>query len=261
VAATDPAGVAQSAAAPLPAKAPVSVIVPCWGQLEYTRLCVPSLLRHSRPPYELVFVDLGSLDGTPDYLAGLAAGAPVPVQVVRAATALGTAAACRDALARARGELLVFLNNDVIVTAGWLEQLTALLALAPTIGLAGPVANEAPAAQRVEVVPYRIGPKRTAAPGDAAWADFLVEIDAVDAFARKWHEEHRGEWQEVERLGGFCVMVRREVLARVGGVQAGAGQGLLDVDHLGAQARAAGFTLACCRDLFVHHFGSQILLG
>jgi hypothetical protein len=32
----------------------VSVLVPCCGQLEYTRLCVPSLLRHSRKPYELI---------------------------------------------------------------------------------------------------------------------------------------------------------------------------------------------------------------
>jgi hypothetical protein len=46
-----------------------SVLIPCCGQLEYTKLCVPSLLKHSRQPFELVFLDIGSLDGTAEYLA------------------------------------------------------------------------------------------------------------------------------------------------------------------------------------------------
>jgi hypothetical protein len=66
----------------------VSIVVPCCGQLEYTKLCVPSVLKHSRPPFELIFVDIGSLDGTREYLAGVAAAARVRVEVVRARTDL-----------------------------------------------------------------------------------------------------------------------------------------------------------------------------
>src|SRR5438105_6283420 len=79
----------------------VSILVPCCGQLKYTKLCVPSILRHSRPPFELLFLDIGSLDGTAEYLAGVAAAAPVRVEVVRTATDLGVPAACTDALGRA----------------------------------------------------------------------------------------------------------------------------------------------------------------
>ena len=32
---------------------------------------------------------------------------------------------------------------------------------------------------------------------------------------------------------------------------------LVDTDILSAKARQAGYTLACCRDLFVHHFGAR----
>ena len=53
----------------------VSIIIPCCGQLEYTRLCVPSVLRYSRDPFELIFIDIGSLDGTAEYLEGIAAAA------------------------------------------------------------------------------------------------------------------------------------------------------------------------------------------
>jgi hypothetical protein len=52
----------------------VSIVIPCCGMLEYTRLCVPSVLRCSREPFELIALDIGSLDGTAEYLAGLRDG-------------------------------------------------------------------------------------------------------------------------------------------------------------------------------------------
>ena len=64
-----------------------SILVPCCGQLEYTKLCVPSVLLQSRHhPIELIFIDIGSLDGTIDYLTGLYAGLQgrVRVEVLRA---------------------------------------------------------------------------------------------------------------------------------------------------------------------------------
>src|SRR5258707_14675875 len=64
----------------------VSVLLPCCGQLEYTKLCVPSLLRHSRKPFELIFLDIGSLDGTAEYLAGVPAAPAVRVEAGRTAT-------------------------------------------------------------------------------------------------------------------------------------------------------------------------------
>src|ERR1043166_5155135 len=70
----------------------VSIVIPCCGMLEYTQLCVASLLKHTRVPYELIFLDVGSLDGTAEYLAGLAMGlsghTQVRVEVVRTATDL-----------------------------------------------------------------------------------------------------------------------------------------------------------------------------
>ena len=49
----------------------VSIVMPCVGQLEYTKLAVPSVLKYSRQPFELIFLDIGSLDGTVEYLEGL----------------------------------------------------------------------------------------------------------------------------------------------------------------------------------------------
>ena len=43
-------------------------------------------MRHSRPPVELIFLDVASLDGTAEYLAGVTAATPVRVEVVRTET-------------------------------------------------------------------------------------------------------------------------------------------------------------------------------
>jgi GT2 family glycosyltransferase len=237
----------------------VSILIPCCGMLEYTRLCVPSVLRCSRQPYELIFIDIGSLDGTAEYLAGLAAGAPVRVEVARTRTDLGIGDACKEALARARGAYIVLLNNDTVVTPGWLNQLISLVNAREDIGMAGPMSNYAARPQLVETVPYRLGPKKpTRYQPSMGASDVLVDASAVAQFARDLHEKNKGKWLEVERLGGFCLLFKREVLNRIGNaLDKWTDLGLFDTDILSAKARQAGFSLAVCRDLFVHHFGTR----
>ena len=154
----------------------VSIVIPCVGMLEYTRLCVPSVLRFSREPFELIFLDVGSLDGTAEYLAGLRDGlvSRLRVEVCRAANDLGISTACQEALAKARGEFVCLLNNDTVVTGGWLDALTALAKVSDAFGMVGPMSNYAAPPQLVETVPYRLGPKKTARPGEA-----LLDVDAV----------------------------------------------------------------------------------
>jgi GT2 family glycosyltransferase len=218
---------------------------------------VPSLLRHSTAPYELVLLDIGSLDGTAEYLAGVAAAAPVRVEVVRTLTDLSIAEATTEALARARGEFLVVLNNDTVVTPEWLNHLVAMANLAPTIALVGPVSNYAAPPQLVEQIPYRLGPGQGGRPGGGVVAEALVDVAAVEQFARAWREQNRGRWMEVERLGGFCLLIKRAVLAALGPLPARSGLGVFDTDALCQRVREAGYSLACCLDLFIHHFGSR----
>jgi len=49
----------------------------------------------------------------------------------------------------------------------------------------------------------------------------------------------------------------REVLQRIGPLESDLGLGLFDTDVLSMKARVAGFTLAVCCDVFVHHFGTR----
>ncbi len=249
-------------ASPISISAPpglVSILIPCCGQLEYTKLCVPSVLKHSRPPFELIFIDIGSLDGTGEYLEGVKAAAQVLIEMVRTPTDLGIPDAVKEAVRRARGEYLVLLNNDTVVTDAWLNQLIGLASMTPAIGLVGPMSNYAAPPQLVETVSYRFGPRKSSKLSvekrDASSS--LVDVAAVDTFAREFRETNRGKWLESDRLGGFCLLLKRQVLEKIEPLDKWSDLGLFDSDILSAKARQGGFTLACCRDLFVHHFGAR----
>jgi hypothetical protein len=66
----------------------------------------------------LIFINIGSLDGTAEYLAGLRDGLQgrVRVEVCRAATDLEIAETCKEAIEQARGEFVCLLNNDTVVS-------------------------------------------------------------------------------------------------------------------------------------------------
>jgi GT2 family glycosyltransferase len=161
-----------------------SIVMPCCGQLEYTRLSVPRLIRHSRQPFEVLFVDAGSLDGTADFLAGVAAASPSRVEVVRAEGEDGFARSVKEALGRARGAFVAWVNNDVLLTESWLEQLVALVTAHDSLGLVGPTANLAPDPQRAEHVPYRLG-RPGAGLAEATTGAGQLDTQAVDLFARE----------------------------------------------------------------------------
>ena len=112
-----------------PAPGAASIIIPCWNQLEFTRQCIAALLRHTHGAWELIVIDNGSTDGTAGYLANLRDAAPMPVTLISNSRNLGFPAAINQGLKCARGEYLVLLNNDVVVTEGWLSQLIGLASI------------------------------------------------------------------------------------------------------------------------------------
>ena len=247
-----------------------SIIIPCWDQLEFTRFCLAALVRHTRPPWELIVIDNGSTDGTGTYLASVQDVAPMPVIVVHNERNVGFPAAINQGLKAARGDYLVLMNNDAVVTNGWLDQLIALAEMplkedlttehkeitemrtqhgewtkeqnAKTIGLTGPMSNYASPPQLVENVPY-------------------ANLEEMHAFAWRWREEHRGQWFTGGKLSGFCLLMKRAVYQAIGGLDEQFGLGFFDDDDLAERARRAGFELAVAHDLFVHHFGSRTFQG
>jgi GT2 family glycosyltransferase len=219
-----------------------SIIIPCFNQLEFTRQCVAALIRHTRLPWELIAVDNGSTDGTATYLAGVQDASAVRVEVITNPANRGFPAACNQGIKAARGDYIVLLNNDVVITDAWLDQLVALAKSDAAIGMTGPMSNYASPPQLVEQVPY-------------------TNMAEMHRFASRWRTEHRGQWLTTSKLSGFCLLIKRRVLEAVGGFDERFGIGFFDDDDLAMRVTQAGFTLAVAHDLFVHHFGSRTFAG
>jgi hypothetical protein len=116
----------------------VSFIIPLYNCLPLTQAMVASL-RATLPrdlACEIILVDDGSTDGTRVWLGTLAA----PFRPVFNEGNLGYAAANNRGAEIARGEFLALLNNDLVLTPGWLEPMLALhRRLGPRAGLIGNV--------------------------------------------------------------------------------------------------------------------------
>src|SRR6476469_4895321 len=97
-----------------------------------SRICAACRRAHwragsgDRTPFEVILVDDASPDDSPRVLPAIAG-----LRYSRNATNLGFVDSCNAGAALARGEYLVFLNNDTEVQPGWLDALVATFAQFP----------------------------------------------------------------------------------------------------------------------------------
>ena len=109
----------------------ISAIVPVYNGAATLAEAVASILAQTGAALDVWIVDDGSTDGTADLAARLAAQSE-RVTVLRQANA-GAAAARNAGLARARGDLLAFLDADDLWTPGRLVAQVAALDADPSL--------------------------------------------------------------------------------------------------------------------------------
>lgn len=90
----------------------------CYNQVEYTKMCINSMVAHGLDLSRLVVVDNASTDDTRHYLETLALGGRIFNR-----TNLGCGVAWNQGALALQAEWTIIMNNDVIVSAHWIENL------------------------------------------------------------------------------------------------------------------------------------------
>jgi GT2 family glycosyltransferase/predicted nucleic acid-binding Zn-ribbon protein len=118
---------------PCPSRPRASVIVPAYNQIEHTLACLRSLAASGdQLAFEVIVVDDHSSDDTPSRLETVDG-----LRWHRNERNLGFIGACNAGALLARGEFIVFLNNDTLVRPGWLDALIDTFDAQPRAGLVG----------------------------------------------------------------------------------------------------------------------------
>jgi GT2 family glycosyltransferase/2-polyprenyl-3-methyl-5-hydroxy-6-metoxy-1,4-benzoquinol methylase len=214
-----------------------SIVIVTHNQVHFTQLCLDSIRRYTDEPYELIVVDNGSTDGTLTYLRSLG-----DVNVIENCTNLGFPAGANQGIRAATGQQVLLLNNDTWVTTGWLGRMLHALFSDPDVGLVGPSSNWVSGEQQVNVT-------------------YEQDLLGLESFAWDWGKAHDQTRVETQRLVGFCLLMRREVIERVGLLDERFGIGCFEDDDYSRRAIQAGYRLVIARDAFVHHFGGQTFLA
>ena len=213
----------------------VSIIIPAHNQFQLTYQCLTSLiLSDDRAKLEIIVVDDASTDATT-----LIETRVDNLRVVRNEQNLGFLHSCNKAASMAKGDYIVFLNNDTEVEAKWIDQMLRVFEEFCNVGAVG-----------AKLV-YPDGRLQDA--GGIVWES-----------GTPWNVGHGKDRddpeynyvREVDYLTGAALMVSRDAWQAAGGFSEQYAPAYYEDTDLAFKLRAAGYrTLYCPQSTVIHYEG------
>ncbi|HLD05793.1 MAG TPA: tetratricopeptide repeat protein [Candidatus Nanoarchaeia archaeon] len=224
-----------------PSKALTSLIVITHNQLYYTRLCLESIFATTDVPYELILVDNASTDGTGAYFLSLEKNkhqlspALKGLYLCLNSDNRGFAAAVNQGLKQGKGKVLGVLNNDLLFTPKWLSSLLDSMQK-NKCQLIGPVCN---AVEDVIQLPQLV---------NTSYTDVKSMLQYIGG-----REAAQLEYAPADWIAGFCLLIQREVVNKIGYFDEQFGLGFCEDEEYCYRARQAGFSVGFTQ-VFIHHY-------
>lgn len=209
-----------------------SIIILTLNNWDQTLRCLHSIRTFTDSPYELIFVDNGSTDGTVTWLSQ-----QPDIKLIANPVNHGFAAACNQGAQLATGDHILLLNNDTVVSHHWLSVMLQCLHSDERIGIVGPKSNFVLPQQKIEV---EVGSE-----------------GQVHLFSQSFNQHQPALWQNLGALSGFCMLMRRSTWVELGGFDEAFGVGGYEDIDLGYRALRAGLYLRLAGDAFVYHEGNR----
>ncbi len=214
----------------------VSIIIPVYDGRRYTNACLLALARawDERIAAEVIVVDDASTDDTQVLLQRCQG-----VRIVPRLRNGGFAAACNDGARAARGRYLQFLNNDALVTDGWLQ---ALLDFIAGDGVAAAVSQ------------------LREADGTLSEAGCIVWSDGQGSNYGRDRSPERARYayvRDIDYGSAASLMVRADIFARIGGFSHAFASGYYEDTDLCFTLRAQGYRVRYAPRSVVIHLGGM----
>lgn len=195
----------------------VSIIIPVVNRADLTRVCIDSVKKYTKYPYELILVQEGEDKSVTKLLKSYK-----KAKYVHNRTPKGFAGAMNSGLEVATGNYYCFLNNDTVATPNWLTEIMNVFEENKDVGLVTPTFTEATTKQCVD---YNQG----------------EEVTFVD---------------EPLSLKGVCFVVPKAVVDKIGKWDERFGLGGGDDNDFATRIKEGSFRLAIARRSYIYHYGS-----
>lgn len=208
-----------------------SIIILTYNNLDKTRDCIESIRKYTdKDSYEIIVVDNNSTDDTKLFLEE-----QDDIKVIFNESNVGFPMGCNVGIANAEETYdILLLNNDTIVTKNWLSNLKKCLYSDEKIGAVGAVSNNGANLQGV----------------DFTYNDF----DEMQNLASKNNISDVKKWEEKVCLIGYCLLIKREVMDQLNGLDEGYTPGYIEDNDLSLNIIKLGYRLMLCHDSFIHHY-------
>lgn len=206
-----------------------SIIILSFNQVTYTKQCLESIRKYTDYPYEIIMIDNASDQETITYLEE-----QEDIVLIKNKINKGFAGGCNQGMELAKGNYLLLINNDTIVTKNWLSNMVKLMESDPEIAMVGPLTNSTVGKQMI-AVPY---------------GEDMVEMQR---FAEILSSDNHKPWRTL-RLVAFCLLIHRSLIEEMGMFDETFQVGNYEDDDFNLRAVIAGKKSYICRNSFIHHF-------
>lgn len=212
-------------------KPSTTILILNYDGLGYTQRCIQSIKENTRTPHKLIIIDNGSTDGTQKWLLERS-----DLYNINSDQNLGFAAGFNLGLDVVETPYFALVNNDVIVTDGWLSRMLKTIKSSKRVGIVGPTSNHVSGPQLDPGAKY-------------------TNLQGMNRHAQKVQQENQGKVQQFPRIVFFCTLFRSELIETVGLLDPIFGIGNFDDDDYCRRSLAKGYKHLIDRSVFIHHYG------
>lgn len=226
----------------------LSIVIVNWNTKESVRGCLESVSKTTnKMPFEIIMIDNGSADGSPDMVRECYAG----VKLISNVSNVGFARACNQGIGLSRSEYILLLNSDTVVHGDALERMVAGMDRHKKLGACTSKIINADGTEQFVGRSFPTLPR--------LFVKFFFPAKIYSFLTKTIHQglpERRKELSLIDCLTGAVCLMRKNVIDRLKGLDEALPFYAEDVD-LCLRIKKAGWDIGCFSDAVIMHCGQQ----